>query len=303
MPKLISVCKKVAGQSSFTPSNRSVAQRLAQRLVPEKDRHFVAMLRPACACCGMHGLEGEVLELEYPGSGRMARSGPSAHTHIHQVARGNGKLDLPTAAAVRLVLTGRADQGSKSRETAAPPQPRSGDGEGGGGLARAAGGADSPTRRGGGGAAPGQGTSGTGPVEGSTGARPTFSRTHTLANASTSGRRGVPRGTTTPLQVFARSAQRAYVCGRCRAEETEVVETLAAGASQRVIRLPARPQFVGIGEWDCDPEVACEHVDTRHALLRLCQRFDYQFDSLRRAKYSSLQLLRHLLLRTNTAAQ
>lgn len=305
MPKLISVCKKVAGQTSFTPSNRSVAQRLAQRLVPEKDRHFVAMLRPACACCGMHGLGGEVLELEYPGSGRMARSGPSAHTHIHQVARGNGKLDVPTAAAVRLVLTGRANQGAKAASSGG-----GGDGgDGSGDLVRAAGGADSPTQRrdsttageGAGGASPSPSEEAA--EAGRPSGAPNFSRTHTLANASTSGRRGVPRGTTTPLQVFARSAQRAFVCGRCRVEEAEVVETLSAGAAQRTIRLPARPQFVGIGEWDCDPEVACEHVDTRHALLRLCQRFDYQFDSLRRAKYSSLQLLRHLMYRTTAAGQ
>jgi len=45
---------------------------------------------------------------------------------------------------------------------------------------------------------------------------------------------------------------------------------------------------------DPDPIVRSPATDSRHTFLELCQFRHYQFDSLRRAKYSSLMLLFHL---------
>jgi hypothetical protein len=45
---------------------------------------------------------------------------------------------------------------------------------------------------------------------------------------------------------------------------------------------------------DPDPLMKCAFVDSRHTFLEMCQFRHYQFDSLRRAKHSSLMLLYHL---------
>lgn len=45
---------------------------------------------------------------------------------------------------------------------------------------------------------------------------------------------------------------------------------------------------------DPDPSIQSPVTDSRHTFLELCQFRHYQFDSLRRAKYSSLMLLHHL---------
>ena len=45
---------------------------------------------------------------------------------------------------------------------------------------------------------------------------------------------------------------------------------------------------------DPDPLIKCAFVDNRHTFLEMCQFRHYQFDTLRRAKHSSLMLLYHL---------
>ncbi|KAG1663398.1 hypothetical protein FOA52_011676 [Chlamydomonas sp. UWO 241] len=45
---------------------------------------------------------------------------------------------------------------------------------------------------------------------------------------------------------------------------------------------------------DADTDMACEHFETRQSFLNLCQGNHYQFDTLRRAKHSSMMVLYHL---------
>jgi E1A/CREB-binding protein len=45
---------------------------------------------------------------------------------------------------------------------------------------------------------------------------------------------------------------------------------------------------------DPDPTMECEFFDTRQQFLSLCQGNHYQFDTLRRAKHSSMMVLYHL---------
>ena len=54
---------------------------------------------------------------------------------------------------------------------------------------------------------------------------------------------------------------------------------------------------------DPDTPVKCPFVDSRHTFLEMCQFRHYQFDSLRRAKHSSLMLLYHLHFPDNLNAR
>mmetsp|Transcript_3745 Transcript_3745/g.10568 ORF Transcript_3745/g.10568 Transcript_3745/m.10568 type:complete len:1130 (-) Transcript_3745:1380-4769(-) len=45
---------------------------------------------------------------------------------------------------------------------------------------------------------------------------------------------------------------------------------------------------------DEDPDIECEHFETRQSFLNLCQGNHFQFDTLRRAKHSSMMVLYHL---------
>jgi E1A/CREB-binding protein len=45
---------------------------------------------------------------------------------------------------------------------------------------------------------------------------------------------------------------------------------------------------------DRDPDMGSEFFETRQAFLSLCQGNHYQFDSMRRAKHSSMMVLYHL---------
>lgn len=54
---------------------------------------------------------------------------------------------------------------------------------------------------------------------------------------------------------------------------------------------------------DPDELIRCHFVETRHNFLEMCQFRHYQFDSLRRAKHSSLMLLYHLHNRDSPQTQ
>ena len=58
--------------------------------------------------------------------------------------------------------------------------------------------------------------------------------------------------------------------------------------------LKADPAPKGGGTPDPDPVIECEIFETRQQFLSLCQGNHYQFDTLRRAKHSSMMVLYHL---------
>jgi E1A/CREB-binding protein len=100
-----------------------------------------------------------------------------------------------------------------------------------------------------------------------------------------------------PLSAPVGPASFFQVCQRCYGEEA----SRQAGGCQS--RLPA-----GLGLADlhlesvkgvkpvADPDghVECEFFETRQAFLSLCQGNHYQFDTMRRAKHSSMMVLYHL---------
>ena len=51
---------------------------------------------------------------------------------------------------------------------------------------------------------------------------------------------------------------------------------------------------VSIEDPDAGTLLSCSLLDSRHTFLEMCQFWHYQFDSLRRAKHSSIMLLYHL---------
>jgi hypothetical protein len=48
-------------------------------------------------------------------------------------------------------------------------------------------------------------------------------------------------------------------------------------------------------EDDPDPPMSCEFTDSRHVFLKMSEFHHYQYDTLRRAKHSSMMVLHHLL--------
>lgn len=96
------------------------------------------------------------------------------------------------------------------------------------------------------------------------------------------------------------------VCGQCCEESPESV-VVKHGASHELVEftydMPSVPPSLGeesldldLFEKDVSIEAGISHpmIDSRHMFLEWCQTRHYQFDSLRRAKFSTAMMLRHL---------
>eukprot|EP00879_Flechtneria_rotunda_P004691 GHRR01004955.1.p1 GENE.GHRR01004955.1~~GHRR01004955.1.p1 ORF type:complete len:1088 (+),score=359.45 GHRR01004955.1:402-3266(+) len=91
--------------------------------------------------------------------------------------------------------------------------------------------------------------------------------------------------------------QHLQICAECYMHETTMV------ASGQKGRLPGGLALTDLTQImipplqlqpDRDPDMGSEFFETRQAFLSLCQGNHYQFDSLRRAKHSSMMVLYHL---------
>mmetsp|Transcript_2905 Transcript_2905/g.8784 ORF Transcript_2905/g.8784 Transcript_2905/m.8784 type:complete len:222 (+) Transcript_2905:554-1219(+) len=88
-----------------------------------------------------------------------------------------------------------------------------------------------------------------------------------------------------------RKRRLAYPATTTRPEE-ETAEALASD-----VEFYSSPRFgdgLQIEDPDAGTLISCSLLDSRHTFLEMCQFWHYQFDSLRRAKHSSIMLLYHL---------
>ncbi|XP_057858460.2 histone acetyltransferase HAC12 isoform X2 [Cryptomeria japonica] len=86
------------------------------------------------------------------------------------------------------------------------------------------------------------------------------------------------------------------LCDKCYELEQKLDErdSHPKNRKEKHILLPIEVTDVPADTKDKDGIMQCEFFDTRHAFLSLCRENHYQFDTLRRAKHSSMMVLYHL---------
>uniref|UniRef100_A0A453PSB9 histone acetyltransferase n=1 Tax=Aegilops tauschii subsp. strangulata TaxID=200361 RepID=A0A453PSB9_AEGTS len=87
-----------------------------------------------------------------------------------------------------------------------------------------------------------------------------------------------------------------YICDKCYSAEQELEERERHPSNSRETHELHPVDIVGVPEEtkDGDGIIESKFFDTRHAFLSLCQENHYQFDTLRRAKHSSMMVLYRL---------
>ncbi|KAG1671872.1 hypothetical protein FOA52_003439 [Chlamydomonas sp. UWO 241] len=120
-------------------------------------------------------------------------------------------------------------------------------------------------------------------------AAPMKSGGRTFDGVKIEGGPSMPSGTVTTLTV----------CESCYQDEQRRFEQRGAHVRLPAGVTPDKLSYVKLEEdvprmQEEDPMMECEHFGTRQAFLNLCQGNHYQFDTLRRAKHSSMMVLYHL---------
>ncbi|KAH9307668.1 hypothetical protein KI387_035579, partial [Taxus chinensis] len=90
------------------------------------------------------------------------------------------------------------------------------------------------------------------------------------------------------------------LCDKCYESEQKLDERNShpKNSREKHILFPIEVTDVPADTKDNDDIMECEFFDSRHAFLSFCRENHYQFDTLRRAKHSSMMLLYHLHNRT-----
>lgn len=76
-------------------------------------------------------------------------------------------------------------------------------------------------------------------------------------------------------------------------EECAASATAAAAAAESAALMRCA-RATEVADAELDERISCDFFDTRHGFLRMCQGNNYQADTLRRAKHSSMMVLWHL---------
>ncbi|KAH7298465.1 hypothetical protein KP509_25G044800 [Ceratopteris richardii] len=86
------------------------------------------------------------------------------------------------------------------------------------------------------------------------------------------------------------------LCAECHAEHEQLSkeEKHPAGKKESHLFIAEKVEDAPSDTQDRDEIMECEYFDNRQAFLSLCQGNQYQYDTLRRAKHSSMMILYHL---------
>jgi E1A/CREB-binding protein len=91
-------------------------------------------------------------------------------------------------------------------------------------------------------------------------------------------------------RYYARTGEHYELCEECYGIEQSLPPEERGSRAELVPQaVPALPETK-----DADEQIECEFFDTRQAFLSMCQGNKFQFDTLRRAKHSSMMVTFHL---------